>query len=104
MDHDPNGHQRNILPLPEELPFAQGKHRRLGLQVDAQAGPPGIAHGGGPGMVQAGFDHMLELIFILGGHHHHVGHVSEVRKIKGAMMGRPIFRDQAPTINAKRHW
>ena len=47
---------------------------------------------------------MLKLIFILGCHDDHVGHVAQIGIVECAMMGRAVFRHEPAAVNAERHW
>ena len=54
-------------------------------------------------MLDAGLQHMLQLIFILRRHDDHVRHVAQIRIIECAVVRRPVFRNQPAAIDAEGH-
>ena len=54
-------------------------------------------------MVDRGSEHMLQLVFVLRGHDHHIGYGSHVGEIKGTVMGGPVGSHQTSSVQGKNH-
>ncbi len=54
-------------------------------------------------MLDAGLHHMLQLVFILRRHDHHIRHVAQIGIVECPVVRRPVFRNQPAAIDAEDH-
>jgi hypothetical protein len=77
--------------------------RRLVLDLHTRARPAGIADEGGAVQLQAGVQHVHELVLVLGLHDHDSRHAPQVGEVEQAVMRRPVVGREAGAVEAEGH-
>ena len=101
-DGHANGDDRDIRAIAQQL----GLPDRQGLRLlDPSSHPGSLLADIAPRqavILDAGLQHMLQLIFILRCHDDHVRHVAQIGIVECAMMRRAVFRHQPAAIDAEK--
>ena len=95
--------ERDIGSILDHLTLTDFQFLYFRVERHTQSGASRIAKGGGAGMIDRGFQHVAQFVFVLRRHDDHVGQRPQVGDVVQPLMGRPVLADDAGAVHRKRH-
>ena len=98
-----DGENGDIAAVFQEFRFADVQKPQFGVKRDADAVAARIAHRRRAGVIQRGFQHAPQLIFVFRRHDNHVRQMPQIGEIEDAVMRRAVRAHQSGAIKRERH-